>query len=93
MSRSSAIAYIVSFIVLGIILGVIFSGFIAMIASMGARVPYLEGNTLQWLHIPNPDPTAGPTAFWGSLPLCLGAGFLCSFVLTGCIALNREVCS
>jgi hypothetical protein len=93
MSRSSAIGYVVAFIVLGSILGVIFSGFLAMLASAGIRVPYLEGNTLQWLHIPNPDPTAGPRVFWQSLPLCLAAGFLCSFVLTGCIALNREVCS
>ncbi|MFX1475398.1 MAG: hypothetical protein ACFFCO_07985 [Promethearchaeota archaeon] len=93
MSRGSAVGYVISFIVLGIVLGVVFAGLIAMFASMGVQVPYLEGNTLQWHYIPNPDPTAAFRAFGESLPLCLGAGFLCSFILTGCIALNREVCS
>ena len=93
MARYSWIVYVVSFIIVGIILGFVFAFFIGMFSSMGARVPYLDGYTLQWTHIPNPDPTAFPRAFWGSLPMCLGVGFLLSFVLVSCMALNNEVCS
>lgn len=79
MARYSWVGYLVGFIILGIILGFVFAFFISYFTSLGSW-PF------------TPDTTVFVSAFWGFLPLCMGAGFLFSLVLMGCVALKEKVC-
>ncbi len=79
MSRYSWVGYVVGFIILGIVLGFVFTFFLSFFYSLGSW-PF------------TPDLTVFASVFWVFFPLCMGAGFLLSLVLVGCVALKDKVC-